>query len=113
MISNLVGSIRGSSRTAASHSPITKRRYTCSRYLNSWISRRTIPRARYPATAASKCRIWFAQFPHANELVIAPENGSEHFAQNGATMRGARVRQSAHKYSFGVTLAPQPTQAGG
>jgi hypothetical protein len=45
--------------------------------------------------------------------VIAPGNGSEHIAQNGATIRGARVWQSAHKYSACSTFAEQTAHVGG
>jgi hypothetical protein len=45
--------------------------------------------------------------------VIAPGNGSEHFAQNGATIRGAARWQSAQRYSERSTFAAQTTQVAG
>jgi hypothetical protein len=45
--------------------------------------------------------------------VIAPENGSEHFEQNGATMRGARRWHSAQRYSERSMFSEQTTQVAG
>jgi hypothetical protein len=54
-----------------------------------------------------------SQFAQLNVRVIAPENGSEHFAQKGAAIRGARARQSAQRYSRHATLPEQTTQDAG
>jgi len=48
-----------------------------------------------------------------NSLVIAPANGSEHFAQNGGTMRVVLVSHSRQRYSPGARLAAQMVQTGG
>jgi hypothetical protein len=44
---------------------------------------------------------------------MAPANGSEHFAQKGGTIRGARPRQVAHKYSERSTFPAQTKQVAG
>jgi hypothetical protein len=44
---------------------------------------------------------------------MAPEKGSEHFVQNGATIRGARRWQSAQRYSERSTFAAQTTHVAG
>jgi hypothetical protein len=38
-----------------------------------------------------------SQFAQLNIWVIAPENGSEHFAQKGAVIRGALARQLSQR----------------
>jgi len=46
-------------------------------------------------------------------FVIAPSNGSEHFAQKGGTIREIFASQSAHKYSETSTGAAQMVQLAG
>jgi hypothetical protein len=55
----------------------------------------------------------WAQFAQVNVLVIAPSNGSEHFAQNGGAMRVAFASHSSQRYSPGATIAEQIVQNGG
>jgi hypothetical protein len=55
----------------------------------------------------------FSQFAQRKAWVIAPGNGSEHFAQNGAVIRWARCWQSAHKYSGRLMFAEQTTHVAG
>jgi len=55
----------------------------------------------------------WAQFAQVNVLVIAPSNGSEHFAQNGGAMRIAFAPHSSQRYSPGATIPEQIVQAGG
>jgi len=45
--------------------------------------------------------------------VIAPSNGSEHFAQKGGTIRESFASQSAQRYSENSTGAEQIVQLGG
>jgi hypothetical protein len=45
--------------------------------------------------------------------LIALANGSEHFAQNGALIRGAFSSQLGQRYWPGSTSAAQATQSGG
>jgi hypothetical protein len=48
-----------------------------------------------------------------NVSVIAPEKGSEHFAQKGDEMRGAFPRQPSQRYSGRSILREQTTQIAG
>jgi hypothetical protein len=48
-----------------------------------------------------------------NAPLIAPANGSEHFAQNGGTMRVTFASHSGQRYSLAATLAEQIVQVGG
>jgi hypothetical protein len=48
-----------------------------------------------------------------NVVVIAPSNGSEHFAQNGGTIRESFASQPVQRYSLTPTDAEQIVQLGG
>jgi hypothetical protein len=54
-----------------------------------------------------------SQLAQLNVCVIAPEKGSEHFAQKGAVIRGARLRQLSQRYSARSTSARQTAQVAG
>jgi hypothetical protein len=49
----------------------------------------------------------------AKVVVIAPSNGSEHFAQNGGIIRGTFASHSPQRYSPKSTDAEQMVQDGG
>jgi hypothetical protein len=49
----------------------------------------------------------------ANVVVIAPSNGSEHFEQNGGTIREIFASHSAQRYSPKSTDAAQMVHDGG
>src|ERR1051325_4760060 len=63
--------------------------------------------------AASKCNVRWPQFAQANVALIAPLKGSEHFAQNGGTIRTNFASQSPHRYSPALMFAEQIAQTGG
>jgi hypothetical protein len=48
-----------------------------------------------------------------NVWVMAPKNGSEHFVQKGAVIRGALLWQLAQRYSRRPAFSEQTTQVGG
>jgi hypothetical protein len=50
---------------------------------------------------------------HEKVVVIAPSNGSEHFAQNGGTIRETFASQSWQRYSPKSTEAEQMVHDGG
>jgi hypothetical protein len=53
------------------------------------------------------------QLAQAKVVVIAPSNGSEHFAQNGGTIRETFASHSPQRYSPKSTDAEQMVQDGG
>jgi hypothetical protein len=57
--------------------------------------------------------VLWAQLAQVNAPLIAPANGSEHFAQNGGTMRVIFASHSGQRYSLAATLAEQIVQVGG
>src|SRR6266550_4680441 len=73
---------------------------------------RTIPRLRKAETAASKWRTRWAQLAQAKVVVIAPSNGSEHFAQNGGTIRETFASHSPQRYSPKSTDVKHATASG-
>ncbi|PYL98001.1 MAG: hypothetical protein DMF18_00615 [Verrucomicrobia bacterium] len=63
--------------------------------------------------AASKWSLRCAQLAQENVLVIAPSNGSEHFAQNGGTIREIFPSHSWQRYSPESTDTAQIVHEGG